>query len=154
MLAAMLRGWHPLLAFVGVVATSGCGDDAPWEPAQDEAPAFDDEVVPVFADNCSCHLEDADGTTAAEQEGPAPVGSALRLDAMTAHDQLVGAPSEQVEGMARVTPQDLDDSYLWRKIHGTHLAAGGSGEAMPRGEQLSASDVQILRDWIAAGAPK
>jgi hypothetical protein len=49
----------------------------------------------------------------------------------------------------RVVAGDPDASYLVRKIED---AVGIQGTAMPPGNPLSADQVQLVRDWIAAGA--
>ena len=51
-----------------------------------------------------------------------------------------------------VEPGDRTASYLWRKLEGTHGAAGGSGTAMPPSASLSAQDLQIVGSWIDDGA--
>jgi hypothetical protein len=38
------------------------------------------------------------------------------------------------------------------KVVGTHGEVGGKGVRMPMGGDLASADVQVLRDWIAAGA--
>jgi hypothetical protein len=56
--------------------------------------------------------------------------------------------------MPLVTPGDLEASYLWRKVDGRHLTAGGLGEAMPLGRAaLTQAQTDLLRRWIEGGAP-
>jgi hypothetical protein len=65
----------------------------------------------------------------------------------------VGVPSTQ-SPLALVEPFAPDDSYLLRKIDGTHLDAGGSGEVMPPPGMPAlpaGADIDVY-DWIAAGA--
>jgi hypothetical protein len=64
------------------------------------------------------------------------------------------ASSLQAAPIPLVTPGDLQASYLWRKVEGSHLTAGGLGEAMPLGRAaLTESQMDLLRRWIAGGAP-
>lgn len=68
-------------------------------------------------------------------------------------DRLLG-PSLQAPALPRIAPGDPDGSYLWRKVEGSHLEAGGLGEAMPLGaSRLSAAQTDLLRRWIEGGAP-
>ena len=52
----------------------------------------------------------------------------------------------------RIEPNDPDNSYLVRKIEG---GPGISGGRMPAGgaPPLDPSVIQIVRDWVSAGAP-
>jgi hypothetical protein len=55
--------------------------------------------------------------------------------------------------LLRVSPGKPADSYLYRKITGTHAQVGGSGERMPFGESsLTAEEVDRVRRWIEGGA--
>jgi TctA family transporter len=42
--------------------------------------------------------------------------------------------------------------YLWAKLNGQQVAAGGSGGRMPPGGALGAGDLTLIEDWITAGA--
>jgi len=58
--------------------------------------------------------------------------------------------SAELAPMLRVKPGDPDDSYVVLKLQGDPRIVG---ERMPfGGPYLSASDIQAVRDWIAAGA--
>ena len=65
----------------------------------------------------------------------------------------VGQPSTQTT-LSLVEPFAPDDSYLLRKVDGTHLGVGGTGDAMPPpGMPPLAPGVDIaLYDWIDGGA--
>jgi hypothetical protein len=62
-----------------------------------------------------------------------------------------------------ITPDSLDDSYLWHKINGTHGPPIGSGLQMPSIDTsvmpaedpgpLAAGDIELFRNWILSGAP-
>lgn len=60
---------------------------------------------------------------------------------------IVNVSSRQSPTLDLVEPGDPDNSYLVRKVEGN-----GTGSRMPLGGALSASQIQLLRDWIADGA--
>ena len=102
--------------------------------------SFSGQVLPLLNSHCvMCHLP-----------GAAQAGLSLYPDARAA---LLGRPSTQ-SAMLLVKPGDAEASYLFRKLAGTHLDAGGTGAVMPfQREPLSPGDLAVFRDWIAAGAP-
>lgn len=105
---------------------------------QSRAPTFR-EVQAVFAASCTgCH----------SVGGPAP----FSLEPGVAFGNLVNAPAQQLSSMPRITPGNLDRSYLWHKIQGTHQQVGGRGRRMPIGPPLSAAQIGTIRGWIEAGA--
>lgn len=67
-------------------------------------------------------------------------------------DNVVNIPSTQVPSMNYVTPNDLENSYLWHKINDTAASVGGSGSVMPSTGALSATDITIIEEWIMSGA--
>lgn len=67
-------------------------------------------------------------------------------------DNVVNVPSTQVPSMNYVTPNDLENSYLWHKINDTVVSAGGSGSVMPSTGALAAADIAIVEEWIMSGA--
>jgi hypothetical protein len=109
------------------------GED-PGGPASDFAEIQDTVFTPICT---ACHA----GATA-------PLG--LRLDAANSYALLVGVPSVQVPSLQRVNPGDVDASYLVRKIEGTASVGG----RMPLGgPALSQDRIDLIKQWIAAGAP-
>ena len=92
-------------------------------------------VQALFAPNClQCHSADA-----------AFGDLDLQTDAHAALVDVVGST-----GSVLVAPGDPDGSLLLRKLEGTQAA--GEGDPMPPTELLPAADVQLVRDWIQAGA--
>ena len=78
----------------------------------------------------------------------------LVLEADSAYAQLVGvAPdieSARLAGLLRVDPGHPDNSFLLVKLTGP---PPGQGSRMPlTGPLLSAAEIQLIRDWITAGA--
>jgi hypothetical protein len=107
------------------------------------APTFAADVQPIFAQSCAsggCH------------GGPEAL-TGLDLSPSVAYDQLVGAPSFQVPTLNLVTAGDPDQSYLMNKLLGSAEDVGGAGDIMPPGFGLGPADIEVVRAWIAAGAP-
>ena len=115
----------------------GSGSGQPDLPTPTLAEVSSTVLVPLCGD---CHVSQTLGNLWLEPN------AALR-------DRLL-ASALQAAPMPLVTPGDLQASYLWRKVEGSHLTAGGLGEAMPLGRAaLTESQMDLLRRWIAGGAP-
>lgn len=127
--ATTLRGAVPLLALLAAAAAQAGA-----------APGFAADVAPLLKYRCApCHLT-----------GDEAGGMALHPGA--AWKTLVNTPSIE-SPLLRVKPGAPDESYLVRKLEGTHLEAGGQGMRMPmEGGPLSDADIRMIRDWVAAGA--
>ncbi len=103
------------------------------------APGFETDVWPIVAEGCGCHL---DGNGAGK----------LKLAKDVAYDNLVGRPSQQADKMLLVAPGEVEASYLWFKLNNTQKSVGGSGKRMPPGGALDPADIEVVAQWIAAGA--
>jgi hypothetical protein len=67
-----------------------------------------------------------------------------------AYAMTVGVASVETPQLARVTPGDPANSYLYRKIVG----AGITGDRMPQNlSPLTTAQIKLVRDWIRRGAP-
>ena|SRR5882672_1676682 len=80
----------------------------------------------------------------------------LGLAGSAAYANLVGIPPTNPvardAGLLRVAPGDPERSFLLRKLQSTLVS--GEGEPMPRvGSMLPPSSIDLVRRWIAAGAP-
>lgn len=93
----------------------------------------------VFTPICAkCHI----GASAPE---------GLQLDAGHSNNLLVGVASVEQPNLLRVKPGDPDNSYLVHKIEGL---SGITGGVMPLGETpLPQATIDVIRQWITAGAP-
>jgi hypothetical protein len=133
-----MRCFAGLLLPLGFVISHAQG----WAAERAEAKQvihFQKSIQPLLNQRCvMCH-----------QEGSAPGG--LSLDPAHAYKSLVGVPSTQAP-LARVSPGQPDKSYLWHKLSGTHVEAGGSGVRMPLGGEMPAEEMSRLRTWIEQGA--
>lgn len=97
------------------------------------------EVNRIFARQCvMCHQ-------------PYDAKGELTLHPSAAWQNVVEVGSGQVD-MFLVTPGDLEQSYLYRKLTNTHLEVGGTGDQMPFDAQLSAEELETIRMWIEQGA--
>ena len=75
------------------------------------------------------------------------------LEKDLAFGDLVNVPSQQAKGQTLVVRSDATASYLIRKLLGTHTEVGGSGSRMPKvGDQLSQSNIDVIKKWIDDGA--
>lgn len=82
----------------------------------------------------SCHITETDGTMSLANDFTA---------------NTVGVPSKELPSMNRITAGSRDNSYLYLKIKGVHVAAGGSGERMPKGgPYLDDSDIERIGGFI------
>ena len=89
--------------------------------------------------------------------GAAAVSGGLNLAAGASYGNLVGVlaanPSAQAGGVLRVAPGNPDSSFLLQKLLGTITPA--EGVKMPLvGQPLSPAELDLIRRWIAAGAPE
>lgn len=106
----------------------------------DAAPVLLAAVVDgVFVPSCSpCHTDRVSGE--------------LSLRPRPALSEALAAQSFQAPQMARIAPGFPDESYLWRKVLGSHDEVGGSGNQMPLSGALSSAQLQLLEQWILDGA--
>lgn len=102
-------------------------------------PTFASIQANVFTPICTgCHAGAA-----------APVG--LRLDAASSYELLVGVASGEVGSLQRVNPGNPDASYIIQKLEGSAAV----GARMPfGGPYLDDATIAVIRQWIAAGAPR
>ena len=118
----------------------GGGGDAP--PIADLMPTLASIQAKVFTPTCAvsgCH------------GGPgAPQG--LQLDAAeVSASKLINVPVPRDPNQFRVVPSDPDHSFLIHKLEGTQMI----GQRMPRGGPfLPQSTIDVIRQWIANGAPQ
>jgi hypothetical protein len=142
------------VSFVWLLALAGCvgegtgldpnGDPIGSGPPPPGSVSFAADIQPIFTANCAlsgCHAP------------PSPqLGQ--NLSAGNAYASIVNVTSVEVPTLARVEPFDPESSYLVHKIQGTFPGVGGSGGRMPLGQgALPDADIQLIRAWIADGAP-
>ncbi len=124
-------------------ALAGCTAVASPTPTQRPA-TFAEIQQAIFAPRCAiatCHDDEFESGD-------------LNLTADAAYDALVGVEpdieSAATAGFLRVDAGHPDKSFLLIKLTGPPI---GQGSRMPlTGAPLSAEEIQLIRDWIAAGA--
>ena len=89
--------------------------------------------------------------------GSAAASGGLNLAAGSSYGNLVSVPAEnpaaQASGALRVVPGNPDASFLFEKLLGNIKPT--EGVKMPLvGRPLSAAELDLIRRWIAAGAPE
>lgn len=97
------------------------------------------QVQEVFTASClPCHSSLA-------------LSGGLGLQAPQTFSNIVNVPSSQVPTLSRIEPNDPEASYIIDKLEGTQTVGG----QMPLGQSpLPAPTIQLIRDWITAGAPE
>lgn len=104
--------------------------------------------VVSFAADVEPFLAQACGTTSCHKGVSAKGG--LNTEVGKAYDELVNVDSAQCMGTKkRVVPGDPASSYVMDKVLNQNLC---SGKKMPPSASLSAEKIQLLADWICAGA--
>lgn len=119
-----------------MLAIFGCDHNADEPETQnDKELTFAKILNDVFVSCSACHLN-----------GAASGG----LD-LSKHENIVNKKSAQKSSLILIKPGDPDNSYLYMKVTGVE---GISGSRMPPGGQLTTNQLDLLRDWILAGAPE
>jgi hypothetical protein len=89
--------------------------------------------------------------TAGCHRGSAPP-QGLDLETFNSWQNLVNVPSREGDGVLRVNPGDPDRSFLIDKLEG--VLGPDQGARMPFDRSpLPQSEIDVVRDWIASGAP-
>lgn len=116
----------------------GGGNLAP--PVPSLAPTLASIQANVFSVNCAvtgCH-------------GGAGALQGLRLDPGFSAANLINVASPDDPTLIRVIPNNPDGSFIVRKLEGTQTL----GQRMPQGgPYLPPSTIDVVRQWILAGAP-
>jgi hypothetical protein len=75
-------------------------------------------------------------------------------DAPSLRSVWINVSADERTGFNRVTPGNVDTSYVLYKLLNEQADAGGSGDQMPQGgPYLSDADVCKVLSWVKAGAP-
>lgn len=136
----------------------------------DDATLQDTQVILAWI--AGAEFSGADGTTGGDMTAPTFTNvKATLMTACTCHQaaagpgngslsfmgdtyaSIVDTKSVGLPAMNLITPNDPSNSYLYLKITGDFMAAGGPGGAMPPGTTLAPEKVLLIEEWINAGAP-
>jgi len=123
--------------------TSPPGDDTATPPgdAPSAGATFNDVYTTVLKGSCSssyCH-----GSTAG--------GWSVKADAASTYAQLVDMASSACSGLKKVEPGQPEKSSLYLKLRGSFDGVC-TGQKMPAGGSITATQLETVRSWIAAGA--
>jgi hypothetical protein len=133
------------LALAGCAGEGGtAGSGGPPPGGEATFAMVQSEVFDVRCTSTTCH---AAGSLA----------GGLSLAAGQSYDALVNVDPQNsaavAEGMLRVKPNDPDLSFLVRKLTGE--LGPGEGSMMPLGgAPLPEEEIEMIRTWIADGAPR
>ena len=143
---------------VGVVALllnlASCSKNATETPTPTDLGTFDLIQQKILTPSCAtsgCHLSTTDGSYT--QHG-------LVLAEGVAYQNLVGVDPKnsdaKADGLKRVKAFAALESLLYHKLSNaaTHHTGKQYGNPMPLGGQLPDGQVEFVRRWIEAGAPK
>jgi hypothetical protein len=121
--------------------------------AQNPKVSFSKDIMPIFKPSCAftnCHglQGSSNGVFLGEGSGPGAV-----------HANIVGRRSMKMQSMELVKPGDPRESFMMRKLDGSHCLLdaqctnGDCGDSMPRREELlPIEERDKIRRWIAQGA--
>lgn len=128
------------ISAIFVLALAGCADSGGTRSVVQTGPTTLQAVqTTIFSQRCAtsgCHT------------GGGPFGLDLS-DGLT-YGNTVGVVSAELPPLARVTPFNAADSYLYMKISGDPRILG---DLMPaEGPLLTSEQLQWVKDWIDAGA--
>ena len=99
---------------------------------------------------CTVTYADVEAVLAAKCGGCHITGGSGGFQIANGAADLIDVPSNQ-SNLPYVTPGSPDDSYLWRKVVGTHSEVGG-GQKMPLGGDLTQPELDLISAWISGGA--
>lgn len=130
------------LTLLSLSLAACAGDGAPTTGGTTSFDVLQREVFDVSCLSAGCH----NSTSRAGN---------LVLAAGVSYNQLVGVtadnPVARQAGLERVTPFDVESSFLFVKL--TDPAAGEGGRMPLNSGPLSPASINLVRDWILDGAP-
>lgn len=149
-----------IMAWVAACDTGASSGDTDTTSGDTDTTSGDTDVTTdvTFADvQTQAFASCGSGFGPATCHGSAPYQGDLDLMSANAYDDLVNVQS--LVGGLRVKPGSPDESLLWLKLTNTLPDDGSLGEPMPRGEaiqwsSISQEDLDLVRAWILAGAPR
>ncbi len=148
----VLADTRTILAWIGGAdyPGGGGGTEETGDPTGESGSESGGPVEPTFANvdsiifvGCSCHK-------AAPNDA---LNGGLSLEMGKAYANIFEKPSIDIPAMNLITPNDPANSYLYLKVAGGFMEAGGSGVLMPPGGMVPMDQLELLEAWINAGAP-
>lgn len=127
-----------------VISACGGNDTGDSGPQTSTFQRIQAEVFDVSCSSDSCH-------SSFGQAGDMILDTDHSWDALILHEP--ANPIAAAHGWMRVMPGEPEQSFLVAKL--THTLAAGEGLGMPyNAAPLEAGTIEIIKAWIAAGAPK
>jgi hypothetical protein len=119
------------------------GETGPTEPGTTgDGLGHAADIQPIWDANCvtGCHT-------------PGGEASGWFVLSGDPYDTLISQASFELDGMQLIVPGVPEQSYLWHKINGTHLAIGGVGNRMPPppASGLPQAAIDAIGQWILEG---
>jgi hypothetical protein len=137
------------LLIIACVSMLSCSKSEESEVSPTEVSSFDliqDKILTTSCATPGCHASDKDG---------------LVLTKGKSYERLFNIAPQNAnaikDGLKLVKPFDADKSLLYHKIHSNADGHHNSdyGKQMPiGGKPLTDNQIEFIRRWIAAGAPK
>ncbi len=146
-----MRLRHPMAVLLALALLPACGGDGstlgPDGRPVEDGDGEENGREPVTLARLSAEIFTPKCATSGCHAGASQAaGLSLEADQVA---EIIDAVSQQAESAKLIDPGHPDDSYLIRKVKGT-----GAGQQMPIGlPPLSDEEIQLIVDWIAAGAP-
>lgn len=153
-----MRSWIAIVTLVlaGCGAGTGEGLDQNGRPAGGASGGAGGHFAPPVAGleptlasiqanvlSVNCAVPGCHGGAAAQQ--------GLRMDPGFSYGNLIGVPSPRDPNLIRVIPDEPDSSFIIQKLEGKQTL----GDQMPQGgPYLPQSTIDVIRQWIAIGAPQ
>jgi hypothetical protein len=111
-----------LVAVACAIGAMGCSSTSSGSGAMGTgcAPAsvsFKTDVIPVFQQSCTLTMECHGQMNNVPEESLYLGENGGGTVASTVYAQIVNVPAKEIPSMNLVTPQDLNNSYLWHKIN-------------------------------------
>ena len=94
----------------------------------------------IFSQSCALNGCHGGGSPAAN----------MSLEAEFVAAEIIGVASTQLADFKRVDPGNVEGSYLLKKVRGDSDIANSQ---MPLGSVLPDEQIEMIREWIAGGAP-
>ena len=150
--------WTPL----GACTTPEDAGKSPREPALEDTGAPNDE--PASPQETASPHETAETGIPVTEEDCEEAQAIMDLHCTSCHGVVatdgldlrdLSASVEQSSRHAElflITPGDPSASYLLHKLEGTHAEVGGAGVQMPPGVSMDPDELELLVQWIEAGA--
>ena len=144
-----------LVAFT--LSSAACSDPNNGDAGADaHVPSFATDIQPILTTSCS-----VGGSTC---HGSMGTGGGLQLDtAANSYAHLVNVASNQLPTVHLVEPSHPETSFLLHKltgdmytaVPGCSMSTQNCGQRMPMvgGVTLTDPQIEMFRQWIAAGAP-